>query len=251
MDKHASKIHAHARDSQDTGETWRTCARLGGHARQGSTENSNYSMLLVERVPSKLRITRVFRHSLTVFWPKLEATRNLQEDVHSEMIDRIAIGRHSEHWGQSFFGTAHFPCQAFVGDLSLIRNQKHRTGFETISLFCSACRYPRNSPEEKEKEESSRRGNGNCVRVDNNFTSLFPEVYAELFKLQYKWFSFERNCGAASVGWWNGNLISSKVIYDQITTVKRIRRWRLNQRSKCRVRGLYGGNLWPFFSAIL
>ena len=97
MDKHASKIHAHARDSQDTGETWRTCARLGGHARQGSTENSNYSMLLVERVPSKLRITRVFRHSLTVFWPKLEATRNLQEDVHSEMIDRIAIGRHFEH----------------------------------------------------------------------------------------------------------------------------------------------------------
>ena len=73
----------------------------------------------MERVPSKLRVTRVFRHSLTVFWPKLEAIRNLQEDVHSEMIDRIAIGRHFEHWGQSFFGTAHFPCQAFVGDLSL------------------------------------------------------------------------------------------------------------------------------------
>ena len=183
----------------------------------------------MESVPSKLRITRVFRHSLTVFWSKLEATRNLQEDVHSEMINRIAIGRHFEHWGQSLFGTVHFPCQAFVGDLSLIRNQKHRTGFETISLFCSACRYPRNSPEEKEKEESSRRGNGNYVRVDNNFTSVFPEVYAELFKLQYKWFSFERNWGAALVGWWNGNLVSSKVIYDQITTVKRLRRWRLDQ----------------------
>jgi len=75
----------------------RTPARLGGHARQGSTENSNYSVLLVESVTSKLRVTRVFRYSLTVFWPKLEATRNLQEDFHSEMIDRIAIGRHFEH----------------------------------------------------------------------------------------------------------------------------------------------------------
>lgn len=92
-----ARLAGHGRDLEDMRETRRTRARLGRHARQGSTENSNYSVQLVERVPSKLRITRVFRHSLTVFWPKLEATRNLQEDVHSEMIDRIAIGRNFEH----------------------------------------------------------------------------------------------------------------------------------------------------------